>query len=42
MVKDQYEVYMEEHLRVSNRRPKVVGLDGSNPLTVGQYRIYSL
>ena len=39
MVKDQYEIYIEEHLRVSNRNPRIVGLDGYNPLSVGQYRM---
>jgi uncharacterized membrane protein YczE len=38
---DMIPIY-EERLGVSNRNPLKVGLDGANPLNIGQYRIFIL
>jgi len=37
MVKGQYGSHVEEHLGVSNRNRMKVGLDGTEPLIIGQH-----
>ncbi|MBB6215896.1 hypothetical protein HNQ80_001987 [Anaerosolibacter carboniphilus] len=41
MVEDRYKAFIEEHLRVSNRNLRKVGLDGAKPLSIGQCWMFS-